>query len=142
MCSGTRPEPFQAEYCYISITQTAGSTYSAYFCPQLNCTLFTAVWVGGGQEGWELLSRPVVCISHSEVVHVKIKVCGCCTVPLRDPLSNQWWCRFCIHVFLNLNHVKRCMCILYCGCNNNKMFLLFLPSLSIPTLRHFMKRQA
>lgn len=43
VCSGTQPEPFQAEYCYISITQTEGSTYSAYFCPQLNCTLFAAV---------------------------------------------------------------------------------------------------
>lgn len=55
VCSGSWPEPFQVEYGYISITQMQASTYSAYFCPQLNCTLFTAV--GGAGEGgvWELL---------------------------------------------------------------------------------------
>lgn len=48
VCSGTQPEPFQVEYCYISITQMEESTYSAYFCPQLNCMLFTAVQWGVG----------------------------------------------------------------------------------------------
>lgn len=33
--------------------------------------------------------------------------------------------------------------VCFWGCKNNKkILLLFLPSLSIPTLRHFMKRQA
>lgn len=63
VCSGTWPEPFQEEYCYISITQTAGSTYSAYFCPQLNCTLFTAVVEEGGQG--VCLDQPNVWILNS-----------------------------------------------------------------------------
>lgn len=32
VCSGTVPKPFQSEYCYTSISQMLGSTYSAYFC--------------------------------------------------------------------------------------------------------------
>lgn len=66
VCSGTWPEPFQVEYCYISITQRQGSTYSAYFCPQLNCTLFTAVWIGGGGQGAGncCAGQLVLCISH------------------------------------------------------------------------------
>lgn len=92
VCSGARPEPFQVEYCYISITKTEGSTYWAYFCPQLNCTLFTVV----EQE--------------------KGKIC-----------KPKW-----------------AQLVYICGFKNNKkkVLLLFLPSLSIPTLRHFMKRQA
>lgn len=43
---------------------------------------------------------------------------------------------------LVINQNRQCMCICGCKNNNKKMFLLFLPSLSIPTLRHFMKRQA
>lgn len=54
VCSGTAPKPFQSEYCYTSISQMQGSTYSAYFClcvQQAHYLLLCGRDIGGGQLG-------------------------------------------------------------------------------------------
>lgn len=92
------------------------STHSAYFCPQINCKLFTVELLGGA-GGWvggswcSTQNGGLFFFLHEGVFFFYFKY-------TYSAVSAAGWR------------------------NRIKMFLLFLPSLSIPTLRHFMKRQA